>query len=521
MITSVIGCGDEPAEDPAKKPGETAETAKNSKNEDQTEFSEAQTKQRGPIEPIELSPREPYVAGGSPETERQGEDWPEFLGLEADSISTETGLLEKWPAEGPNVLWKMRVGSGYAAPSIVGNQMILFHRQGNEDVVESFTADTGEWMWRQVFPTDFRDPYGYSNGPRCSPLVTKDKIYTFGSNGRLSCLNLENGHVLWTRDTNEEFDIPPAFFGVGSTPVLEGNLLIVMIGAQPNSGVVAFNAHNGEVVWENVGSDAWDMKGKPGKNDPKLASYSSLVVREIHGKRHLLALMRPGLVSLDPQTGEINFSYFFRSRLRDSVNAAMPVVVDDKIFLSAAYGVGSVLLRVSEDGKSVEEVWKSQDVMRTHWTTAIYKDGHLYGFSGRNEFPSSLRCIDLATGKLNWETVEDSSAAIVSPQDGSSSVEPQWYGRGSAVLAEDKLIVLGERGTLAMVPADPEKFEEICRVKYPEMKYPSWTGPVLSRKRLYIRCEDKDASHGEYYLLCLDLAASQETASEANASEDR
>jgi hypothetical protein len=252
------------------------------------------------------------------------------------------------------------------------------------------------------------------------------------------------------------------------------------------------------------------MTGKPGQRDEKLASYSSLVVREIHGRRHLLALMRQGLISLDPQTGEINFSYYFRSRLLDSVNAAMPVVVDDQIFLSAAYNVGSALLRVGEDGKSVEEVWKNLNSMQTHWTTAIYQDGYLYGFSGRHEVPSSLRCIELASGVLKWETKDDSPEAEVNPRDGSSSLEPQWYGRGSAVLAEDKLIVLGERGTLALVPADPEKFHEICRVKYPEMKYPSWTGPVLSRKRLYIRCEDYARSRGEFYLLCIDLAASAE-----------
>ncbi len=418
-ISSLVGCGGDAKDDQVASANSAAvekppEPQKTKAAKQSTKVSEA---------PIELGPREQYVAGGSPETERRGEDWPQFLGWGEDSISEETGLLNEWPEDGPPVLWTMRIGSGYAAPSIMGNHLVLFHRQGNEDAVECYTADTGEWLWRETFPTDFVDPYGYSNGPRCTPLVTKDKVYVFGSNGRLSCLNLEDGRVIWTRDTNEEFDVPQAFFGVGSTPVLEGNLLLARVGGQAIAGVVAFNAHTGETVWENVGTDAWDMKGKPGQGDPKLASYSSLVVREINGKRHLLALMRPGLVSLDPQTGELNFSYYFRSRLHDSVNAAMPIVVDDQIFLTAAYGVGSVLLKVSEDGKSVEEVWKNADNMRAHWTTPIYHEGYLYGFSGRHEIPSSLRCIDWATGEFQRMTdEEEDGAGLVSPRAGSSSV---------------------------------------------------------------------------------------------------
>ncbi len=508
-VFTFVGCGDAPTDEQEKTP----ETLLDGKNDGRVDENKKNPRRRfdehGPVDPVELAPREPYLAGETPETERTGEDWPQFLGLNATSVSGETGLLDKWPEDGPPVLWKMRIGSGYAAPSIMGNRLILFHRQGDEDAIECYTADTKEWLWRQPYPTDFVDPYGYSNGPRCSPLVTKDRVYAFSSNGLLVCLDLETGDEIWKRDTAADFKIPPAFFGVGSTPVLEGNLLIAMVGGHPRSGIVAFNAHTGETVWENVGLEDWEFPNARHTKDPKLASYSSLVVREINGRRHLLALMRPGLVSLDPQTGEINFSYYYRAFVKESVNAAMPIVVDDQIFLSAAYKVGSVLLRVSEDGKSVEEVWKNPDAMQTHWTTAIYKDGHLYGFSGRNEVPSDMRCIELATGDVKWKTEEDASGALANPRDGSSSVEPKWYGRGSAVLAEDKFIVLGERGTLALVSSDPEKFEEISRVKYPEMRYPSWTGPVLSRQRLYIRCEDNSVNR-ECYLLCLDLAKSDD-----------
>ena len=148
------------------------------------------------------------------------------------------------------------------------------------------------------------------------------------------------------------------------------------------------------------------MRGFPGEPPvrwqpwEKQASYSSPMAATIRGQRHVLCLMRQGLVSLDPTTGKVNFSVWFRSRLNDSVNAMTPVVVDDFIFISAAYyKVGSVLLRVKPGGKAVEEVWRGLS-LETHWSTPIYHDGHLYGFSGRNEPDARLRCIDFKTGNL-------------------------------------------------------------------------------------------------------------------------
>ncbi len=449
---------------------------------------------QGPTTPVSLAPHEPYVAGGSPETAREGEDWPQFLGPSGTGVSGETGLMDVWPAGGPPVLWKKRIGGGYSAPSILGNQLVLLHRRGEEDLVECLAADTGERIWIRSFPTHYQDRYGAAEGPRCTPLLTPERLYTMHANGRLSCLSMKDGEVIWMWNSNKEFKVPPGFFGAGSTPILDGYLLIVMIGGHPRSGVVAFNAHTGEVVWENVGTEDWDMKGKPGRRDKELASYSSLAIHEIHGRRHLLALMRPGLISLDPQSGQINFSYYFRSRLRHSVNAAVPVVVDDQIFLSAEYGVGSVLLRVNEDGRSVNEVWKNDEVLRTHFSTPIYLDGHLYAFHGYHQIPESMRCLELATGQLKWKAE-------------SAPGETRQHHRGSAVLADGKFIVLDERGTLSLVAATPEKFEEISYAEYPELNYPCWTAPVLSRKRLYIRCEDQDKQRRQYHLLCLDLAA--------------
>lgn len=448
--------------------------------------------------PAEIEKVATSAAGSSTKSKRVGEDWPQFLGPRGTGISGETGLLSRWPAGGPPVAWSMRIGTGYSAPSVRGNLVVLFHRQGDEEVVEAFQADNGEFVWRHAYGTAYEDPYGYNNGPRCTPLLTDKLCYTFGAEGRLSCLELSTGNRIWMRDTAADFQIPMAFFGVGSTPILEGNLLIVMVGGEPNSGMVAFDAESGKTIWQNVGLKSWAEPETRYHKDDKLASYSSPLAATIHGKRHLLCLMRPGLVSLDPKNGNINFSQFFRSALRDSVNAARPVVVGDEVFLSAAYDLGALLLKVNADGKRAETVWQDELSMQNHWSTSIYHGGYLYGFNGRHEAGSTFRCIEFKTGKVKWETVDVNANDVPDPKDGRGATPPKYYGRGSAVLAEGKFIVLGEQGTLALVEVNPEKFVELSRIKFPQMKYPSWTAPVLSRKRLYLRDED--------HLMCIDLA---------------
>lgn len=430
--------------------------------------------------------------------EQTGEDWPRFLGPRADGTSAETGLLEKWPANGPPVLWEKTIGTGYGAPSILGNQLVVHHRIANEEIVECLEANTGKPLWHYNYPTQFIDPYGYNNGPRSCPLLTSNLCYTFGAEGKLTCLELKTGKPVWQRDTGSEWNVPPAFFGVGSTPLLEGDLLLVMAGGQPNSGIVALDAGTGKTVWESVGQKNWEgvpMTGWPGERTvrwqtwEKQASYSSPVSATIHGKRQILCLMRQGLVSLNPTNGEVNFSFWFRSRVNESVNAMDPVVVDDMIFISAAYyRVGSVLLRVKPDCKGVEEVWRST-ALELHWTTPIYHDGYLYAFSGRNEPDAHFRCVEFKTGKLMWDRDESWIPH--------STPTPPVFGRGSAILVDGKLTVVGEGGLLGLFKPNPKQPEEICRFQVPQLHYPCWSAPVLSHKKLYLRSEDR--------LVCLDF----------------
>jgi hypothetical protein len=235
-------------------------------------------------------------------------------------------------------------------------------------------------------------------------------------------------------------------------------------------------------IWPGERKVEWDASEKQ-------ASYSTPTVATVRGKRRAFCFTRQGLVSLDPANGAVDFSYWFRARVPESVNAISPVVVGDQVFISSAYyRTGSALLSVGEDTKSFEPAWRGLS-LEIHWNTPVYHNGYLYAFSGRNEPDAHFRCMEFKTGRVMWD------------------VDERWqhtggpvptYGRGAAILADGRLIATGEAGLLGMFKLNPEKPEEICRFQMPQITYPCWAGPVLSRKRLYVRSEKR--------LVCFDLS---------------
>jgi outer membrane protein assembly factor BamB len=331
---------------------------------------------------------------------------------------------------------------------------------------------------------------------------------------------MQTGKEVWRRETAKDWNVPEAFFGVGSTPILDQDRLIVMVGGQPNAGMVALDPATGKTLWESVGHTNWNgvittgwrtEQPYPWTGVEKSASYSTPVVATIHGQRHLLCLMRQGLVSLNPTNGAVNFSYWFQSMVSDSVNAACPMSQEDRILISAAYyRIGAVMLRVKQDGRSFETVWRRPEKIPTtmvelratgpqplelHWNTPVLRDGFLYAFSGRNEPDAQFNCVEFKTGQLKWSRDESWRGH---PPPGSRA-QPEVYGRGSAILADGRLIALGEGGKLGLFNPNPDKPEELSSFQVPHLYFPCWAGPVLSRGRLYLRSEE--------YLVCYDLRA--------------
>ena len=217
--------------------------------------------------------------------------------------------------------------------------------------------------------------------------------------------------------------------------------------------------------------------------------------------------MRQGLVSLNPRTGAENFHYWFRAKVHESVNAARPLVIDNRVFVSVAYQLGSAMLEVDKDGKQYREVWRDRTSMLAHWSTPIYVDGCIYGFSGRHENEGELRCINAETGKLLWKTIgyegdlknlsrDRTTGHIIDANTGKEIPYP-YFGRGSLIQVGSRFIVLGERGTISVVDVDKEKFVEHGRFSLNEIDYPAWAAPVLSGGKLFLRSEK--------WMVCIDL----------------
>jgi outer membrane protein assembly factor BamB len=428
-------------------------------------------------------------------------DWPRFLGPLGKSVSPETNLVASLSSTGLPVVFDIPTGPGYAAPSVSADRLVLFHRKGAEEIIEALDSGNGRPIWRFAYPTTYEDPYGYNNGPRSTPLISSNRVYTFGAEGILTALDLADGHKIWQRNTATEWQIPQAFFGVGSTPILEGNRLLVMVGGQTNSGMAALDPASGKTIWESVGYRSWQgqpMYGWPEgmrvdwKPWEKQASYASPVAATVNGERLVYCLMRQGLVALSPRDGEVRFSRWFRARVDDSVNASDPIAVGNQVFISSAYyKSGSVLLQVAPGNTNFTEKWRGLS-MEMHWSTPILINGNLYGFSGRNEPDAFLRCIDFETGEIRWERDERW------PKH--SSTQPPVFGRGSFIFADGKLIALGEGGLLGLFRPDPAKCDEIGRWQVPSLHHPCWAAPVLSNGRLYLRSEDR--------LVCLNIRRS-------------
>jgi outer membrane protein assembly factor BamB len=376
-------------------------------------------------------------------------DWPQFLGPDRNGISTETGLLDSWPKEGPPQVWRKKVGAGFSGPVVANGRLVLFHRVEDREVVECLDAANGKTQWTFSYATEYRDDFGFDEGPRSTPTIAEQRIYTLGAEGRLHCLDFQTGKKIWERWVNRDYEVPKGFFGVGTSPLVEGDLVVVNVGGKgQKAGIVAFDKATGREVWKATDHEA---------------SYASPVSATIDGLRMLFVFTREGVVVLDPSNGRVRSSKPWRARIQASVNAATPLVIGDHVFVSASYQTGAVLLRVGPD--RLEEVWKSDTVLSNHYNTSVYHADHLYGVDGRQEYGARLRCIEFKTGKVCWTR--------------------ERFGCASMLYADGKLIALTEAGDLVLLDATPEAYREKARASVlgPECR----AHPALASGRLYAR----------------------------------
>jgi outer membrane protein assembly factor BamB len=421
------------------------------------------------------------------------ENWPRFLGPHDDATTGESKLLAIFPESGPKVVWEMEKGTGYTSPVIVDGRLVYFHRIDDEEVIECLEPETGKRFWSFSYPVEYRDRYGYNNGPRASAVISEGKVYTLGVRSMLTCLELKTGTKLWQRDLDAEFDVAEYFFGHGSCPLLYQGKVIVSIGGKDDLAVAAFDQHTGKLVW--------------GTRQEWHASYASPIVKNLRGKPRLLVYQggdtKPptgGLLCIDPGSGKLHDAYPWRADMYTSVNASTPVMVgDNQVYISECYVNGGILLELDENLKW-REVWKAPD-FGMHWTTPQVSDGFLYGYRGRNEPDAWLACYEVATGKEKWR--KDLEWEIdVNGRDYKMKML-----RGSLLQADGRFYSLGELGSLGIVELSPQGVE-MKQVVQLFTARSTWSLPVVSQGLLYIVQHEPDQmGDAGRRVICYDLRA--------------
>ena len=377
------------------------------------------------------------------------QDWPQFLGPNRDGRYSGPPIAVDWPGGSPKEVWRRPVGEGFAGPVVAGDRVFVFHRLGDREVLDALAVATGEPLWRYEYPTTYRDDFGFDEGPRAAPVVVDDRIVTFGAQGQLHVVSAATGERLWSVDTRAEFQFRKGFFGAAGSPLVENGRVMANIGGS-EAGVVAFDLETGDVLWMATNDEA---------------SYSSGVGAEFAGVPYAVFFTRNFLFGLDPANGAVRFQRPWRARMRASVNAASPLVVDDLIFVSAQYGTGAGLFRV-EAGR-LQELWVSDDVMSNHYATSVYDAdvGALFGFHGRQEYGPSLRAVDLTTGEVHWNV--------------------DRFGAGTVTLAGDRLVIMRESGELVIADASLDGYAPLASTQVLSPTVRAY--PALANGFLYVR----------------------------------
>ena len=374
------------------------------------------------------------------------EDWPQFLGPRRDG-TYQGKALPKWPANGPKLLWKKNVGAGFAGPAVVNGKLYLFHRQNEKEILECMDAAKGTVIWKSIADAAYVDQFGFDNGPRAVPTVHDGSVYTLGANGVVRSTDARKGRLNWTIDCRKKFSADKGFFGFACAPLVHGKNLLLNISGK-KGGIIALDTASGKLRWTATQDEA---------------SYASPIIANFNNTPQALFFTRAGLASINPADGAVNFTHPWQPAIRASVNACTPVAAGNLIFISTSYSKGATVLAVN--GKKIETVWSNDTSLSCHYSSVVHHDGFLYGFHGRQERGGELRCVEMKTGKVQWNL--------------------PGLRAGSVMLAGTELLIFTERGELLRGKANPKFFRATARVQLMGATVRAY--PALANGKLYLR----------------------------------
>lgn len=373
----------------------------------------------------------------------KADDWCRWRGPHQDGVSQESGWLDRWAADGPEILWTAAVGTGFSSLAVCQGRLYTIGNEENTDTLICLDAASGQTLWKYSYPCP-RDAYEFEGGPTSTPTVDQGAVYGLSRRGDLYCLEASTGKTRWSKNIASETGIRIPAWGFAGSPRVHGDVLLLNIG---DAGAAVDKA-SGDLLWASADKDA---------------GYATPVVRVDDGQATAIFASGKSFVGVDVLSGRERWRQRWLTTF--GCNAADPIVAGDRIFLSSGYNRGCALLRI--DGAEPTVVWKNKE-MQNQLTPSLLIDGFLYGVHGDVAAGASLRCMELESGQVQWD---DAS-----------------FRAGAVAAADGRLIVISDSGELLIGPASAQGFVPSARA--PVVSGKCWTVPVLCDGRIYCRTAD-------------------------------
>ncbi|QDT34557.1 PQQ-binding-like beta-propeller repeat protein [Thalassoglobus polymorphus] len=429
------------------------------------------------------------------------EDVPAYRGIHRDGVVIGPELRTDWESNPPTELWRHPIGGGYSSFSIVDPIVITMEQRGKHEAVVSYDIETGNEFWEHRYPAYFNALGG--PGPRSTPTIHQNAVYSFGCYGDLYCLDLKTGKPKWHVNVLQQFQLPTTTWGMTSSPLIHNDHVIVNIGGlknptksaleQQGNGLVAYKLDTGDFSWKSEGLPDPNLELKEfktgvdaveGIHGVTIPGYSSPMLAEISGQEVILNFDGAGFRGNDPNTGKELWSRPFVAG--DYINVVQPLVLDEnRVMFSAGYAAGSVLLELkySDNSWTQNEIWASTQ-LRSKFSNPVYYNGYIYGLD-----EGIMVCLDPKTGKRKWK--------------GGRTELRGRYGHGQMLLWDDHIVLLTEKGDLVLIEPDPERLIEASVLKVLSEDAKTWNplaiayGKALVRNATEIACYDLRANPNE------------------------